>query len=88
MRALFQTLKDAPEQELGEYKKPCRIKIPTRTENTSALTVNTFDHNLDFAVTNFSAQEWLNDCARIVDTMSRSAFDEFLVDGGSEVSSS
>ncbi|VDD91305.1 unnamed protein product [Enterobius vermicularis] len=84
VRALFQTLKDAPEQELGEYKKPCRIKIPTRTENTSALTVNTFDHNLDFAVTNFSAQEWLNDCARIVDTMSRSAFDEFLVDGGSE----
>lgn len=43
------------------------------------------DRHLDNAVSNFSAQQWMNDCSRIVETMSQSTFGHTLVDGGSEV---
>uniref|UniRef100_A0A0N5AL33 Bromo domain-containing protein n=1 Tax=Syphacia muris TaxID=451379 RepID=A0A0N5AL33_9BILA len=81
---LFNSLNTAPEHELTEYKKPCRIKVVSGNDDNLSSASFALDRHLDSAVSNFSVQEWMNDCSRIVETMSQSNFGHTLVDGGSE----
>ena len=84
MLALFVSLKNSPDNEMVEYKRPCRIDVPSAVI-ASFPSVLDGSHPTHLTAANYTQQEWVIGCTNIIDTMSQTTFGRVLLDGDHEV---